>query len=297
MMPLLFSLDDAHPLRSPLCRGLNAEAGQLERRRFPDGESYLRIHNEVAGRPVLVLADLSHPDDKFLPLSFLCDTLRELGASQVGLLAPYLCYMRQDCRFHAGEAVTSRTFARLLSSQIDWLVTVDPHLHRYHSLDEIYRVPSTVLQAAPLLAGWLGERQEPLLLVGPDAESEQWVAQIAAQSGHDYVVGSKVRSGDRQVAVQLPDLSAWRQHTAVIIDDVLSSGQTVLRCLQALRAQGLQQVDCAVIHGLFADDIAQQLADKGLRRLITTNAIAHPSNAIDLSPLLLTPIRERLAVS
>ncbi len=297
MMPLLFSLDDDHPLRSPLCRGLNAEAGQLERRRFPDGESYLRIHNEVAGRPVLVLADLSHPDDKFLPLSFLCDTLRELGASQVGLLAPYLCYMRQDCRFHAGEAVTSRTFARLLSSQIDWLVTVDPHLHRYHSLDEIYRVPSTVLQAAPLLAGWLGERQEPLLLVGPDAESEQWVAQIAAQSGHDYVVGSKVRSGDRQVAVQLPDLSAWRQHTAVIIDDVLSSGQTVLRCLQALRAQGLQQVDCAVIHGLFADDIAQQLADKGLRRLITTNAIAHPSNAIDLSPLLLTPIRERLAVS
>jgi ribose-phosphate pyrophosphokinase len=297
MRPLLFSLDDAHPLLSPLCRGLNAEAGQLERRRFPDGESYLRIHNEVTGRPVLVLADLSRPDDKFLPLSFLCDTLRELGASQVGLIAPYLCYMRQDCRFHSGEAVTSRTFARLLSQQIDWLVTVDPHLHRYHSLDEIYRVPSSVVQAAPLLADWLGERQEPLLLVGPDAESEQWVAKIAAQSGHNYVVGSKVRSGDRQVAIQLPDLSAWRQHTAVIIDDVISSGQTVLRCLQALRAQGLQQVDCAVIHGLFADDIAQQLTDKGLRRLITTNAIAHTSNAIDLSPLLLAPIQKHLAAS
>ncbi len=297
MTPLLFSLDDEHPLHATLCRELNADAGRLERRRFPDGESYLRIHSEVTGRPVLVLTDLSRPDDKFLPLSFLCDTLRELGASQIGLIAPYLCYMRQDTRFHAGEAVTSRTFARLLSPQIDWLVTVDPHLHRYHRLDEIYRVPSTVVQAAPLLAGWLGERQEPLLLVGPDAESEQWVAKIAARSGHDYVVGSKVRSGDRQVAVQLPDLSAWHQHTAVIIDDVISSGQTVLRCLQALRTQGLNRVDCAVIHGLFADDIEQQLTDNGLRRLITTNAIAHPSNAIDLSPLLLAPIRKHLAAS
>ncbi|GHA15388.1 ribose-phosphate diphosphokinase [Oceanisphaera arctica] len=297
MMPLLFSLDDAHPLLSPLCRGLHADAGRLERRRFPDGESYLRIHNEVTGRPVLVLADLSHPDDKFLPLSFLCDTLKEMGASQVGLVAPYLCYMRQDCRFHSGEAVTSRTFARLLSQQVDWLVTVDPHLHRYHSLDEIYRVPSTVVQAAPLLADWLGERQEPLLLVGPDAESEQWVSQIAARSGHDYVVGSKVRSGDRQVTVQLPDLSAWHRHTALIIDDVISSGQTVLRCLQALRAQGLNRVDCAAIHGLFADRIEQQLTDNGLRRLITTNAITHPSNTIDLSPLLLAPIRKHLAAS
>ncbi|WP_298716968.1 ribose-phosphate pyrophosphokinase [uncultured Oceanisphaera sp.] len=297
MTPLLFSLDDQHPLRAPLCRELHAAPGRLERRRFPDGESYLRIHAEVKDRPVLVLAELSHPDDKFLPLSFLCDTLKELGASQIGLIAPYLCYMRQDCRFHPGEAITSRTFARLLSQQVDWLVTVDPHLHRYHRLDEIYTVPSTVVQAAPLLADWLGERQEPLLLVGPDAESEQWVAQIAARSGHDYVVGSKVRSGDREVTVRLPDLSAWHQHTAVIIDDVISSGQTVLRCLQTLRAQGLNKIDCAAIHGLFADHIEQQLIENGLRRLITTNAIAHASNAIDLSPLLLAPIRERLSAS
>lgn len=297
MTPLLFSLASHHPLFIPLCQSLNAEAGRLERRRFPDGESYLRIHNEVIGRPVLVLADLSHPDEQFLPLSFLCDTLRELGASQIGLIAPYLCYMRQDIRFHPGEAITSRIFARLLSSQIDWLVTVDPHLHRYHSLDEIYTVPSTVVQAAPLLADWLGEQQEPLLLVGPDAESEQWVAQIAARSGHDYVVGSKVRSGDREVVVQLPNLAVWHHHTAVIIDDVISSGQTVLRCLQALRVQGLNKVDCAAIHGLFADHIEQQLIESGLRRLITTNAIAHPSNTIDLSPLLLAPIREHLAGS
>ncbi|WP_116474901.1 ribose-phosphate diphosphokinase [Zobellella maritima] len=294
MIPLLFSPDTDHPLFAPLCRGLHAEPGQLEQRRFPDGESYLRIGNEINGRPALVLAALSRPDDKFLPLCFLCDTLRELGASQVGLVAPYLCYMRQDCRFHPGEAVTSRTFARLLSEQIDWLVTVDPHLHRYHNLDQIYQVPCTVIQAAPLLAQWLRDHQEKLLLVGPDAESEQWVAQIAAESGHDYVVGEKQRRGDRDVQVSLPVLTAWRDHSAVIIDDVIASGQTVLQALSALHAQGLQRVDCAAIHGLFADRIEHRLASHGLRRLITTNAVAHPSNTIDLSPLLLPPIRQLL---
>lgn len=295
MRPLLFALEDGHPLLGPLCHGLGAEPGQLERRRFPDGESYLRLLGEVAGRPCLVLADLSRPDDKFLPLCFLCDTLRELGATRVGLVTPYLCYLRQDARFRPGEALSSHSFARLLSPRIDWLVTVDPHLHRIHRLDEIYSVPSTVVHAAPLLADWLRDRREPLLLVGPDAESEQWVSALAKASGLPHVVGEKVRRGDRQVAVRLPDLSAYRRHGALILDDVIASGRTLLSCLQALRAQGMEPVDCAAVHGLFADDIEAELARSGLRRLLTGNGVAHPSNAIDLTPALLPAIRRWLA--
>ncbi|MBL1376060.1 ribose-phosphate diphosphokinase [Zobellella iuensis] len=295
MTPLLFSLEEPHPLSAPLCQGLGAEPGQLERRRFPDGESYLRLLSEVAGRPCLVLAELSHPDDKFLPLCFLCDTLRELGATRVGLLAPYLCYLRQDARFRPGEALSSHSFARLLSPRIDWLVTVDPHLHRIHRLDEIYSVPSVVVHATPLLADWLRGWQEPVLLVGPDAESEQWVAALAGASGRPHVVGDKVRRGDREVAVSLPDLSAYRGHTALILDDVIASGRTVLSCLRALRAQGMGPVDCAAVHGLFADDIEGELDRAGLRRLLTGNGIPHPSNAIDLSPALLPAIRRWLA--
>ncbi|MGR7922978.1 ribose-phosphate diphosphokinase [Zobellella denitrificans] len=295
MTPLLFALEDGHPLLGPLCHGLGAEPGRLERRRFPDGESYLRLLGEVAGRPCLVLADLSRPDDKFLPLCFLCDTLRELGAARVGLVAPYLCYLRQDARFHPGEALSSHSFARLLSPRIDWLITVDPHLHRIHRLDEIYSVPNTVVHAAPLLADWLRGRPEPVLLVGPDAESEQWVAALARASGRPHVVGEKVRRGDREVEVNLPDLNAYRSHGALILDDVIASGRTVLSCLRALRAQGMGPVDCAAVHGLFADDIEDELARAGLRRLLTGNGVAHPSNAIDLSPALLPAIRHWLA--
>jgi len=173
------------------------------------------------------------------------------------------------------------------------LVTVDPHLHRYHSLDEIYSVPSRVVQAAPLLADWLKQQSE-LLLVGQDAESEQWVSQIAAHSGHPFVLGSKQRRGDRDVVVTLPDLTGFRHCTAIIIDDVISSGQTILQCIKTLQDKGLKSIQCAAVHGIFADGADAQLMAAGLEALVTTNTIVHSSNAIDVTELLLVPVEECL---
>ncbi len=287
-LPLLFSPQN-HPLMQALCAKLPAEQGKLLIRRFPDGESYLKIDTDVRQRQCLVLADLSNPDSKFLPLMFLAATLKELGASAVGLVAPYLSYMRQDIRFHEGEAVTSKIFASLISEKFDWLVTVDPHLHRYHSLDEIYSIPRRVVQGAPVLAEWLAGI-ENVLLVGPDAESEQWVSKIAALGEHPFVVGEKTRHGDRNVSITLPDISAFTGKKAVIIDDVVSSGHTVLECLGALQRAGFTTVDCACVHGIFTDGIDQVLRDKGIRKLVSCNTVVHPSNALDVSALLVTPI-------
>ncbi|MBN7820815.1 ribose-phosphate diphosphokinase [Bowmanella yangjiangensis] len=289
--PLVLFSPAPHPLQLPLCKQLAAEQGQLESRLFPDGESYLRILSEVKDKDVLVLIDLVHPNDKYLPLIFLLDTLREFGAASVGLLAPYLSYMRQDIRFHDGEAITSKIFAAALSKHMDYLVTVDPHLHRYHSLDQIYSVPSEVVQGAPALANWLKGRDN-LLLVGPDAESEQWVAGIAERCGHPFVIGEKRRHGDRDVEITLPDLAAHQHRSAVIIDDVISSGQTILQCMQALNLAGITQQECAAVHGIFAEGAAPMLLEAGLQALATSNSIAHFSNAIDLSPLLIEPIHQ-----
>lgn len=291
-VPLLFNLS-AHPLGAPLAIALGAEAGHLAQHRFPDGESYLRVDDAVAGRDCIILIDLAHPDPQFLPLVFLAETLREFSARQVGLVAPYLSYMRQDARFNAGEAVTSVIFARQVSRMVDWLITVDPHLHRHPSLDAIYSIPSRVVQGAELLGQWLAD-QKNLLLVGPDSESEQWVSAIAARTGHPWVVGSKQRLGDRQVVVTLPDLTLWRERTAIIIDDVISSGQTVLQCMAALQQQGFAQINCACVHGLFADGVDHVLRQSGLHMLISTNTIPHATNALDISPLLVGPIRDLL---
>lgn len=287
-MPIVFALEP-HPLQASLVGQLPADTGEFITRQFPDGESYLRITTPVAGRSCIVIADLSHPNKKYLPLVFLLETLRELGAATVGLVAPYLSYMRQDRRFVEGEAVTSKVFAADISQHMDWLVTVDPHLHRYHSLDEIYRVPSRVVPGAHALAEWLKSRND-LVLIGPDAESEQWVSGIAEHSGHPFVIGSKQRFGDRDVRVTLPDMGAYRSCTAVIIDDVISSGQTLLQCIASVKKKGIARIHCAAVHGIFADGADAALLSAGLASLVTTNTIAHGSNAIDIAPLLIDPI-------
>lgn len=292
---VLFCLD-SHPLQETLCDLLGLVRGKLEVRRFPDGETYLRVLTSVKSVNCIVLADLSQPDPKYLPHLFLFGTLRELGARSVGLVAPYLCYMRQDRRFRSGEAVTSGIFAGTLSSHIDWLVTMDPHLHRYRSLDEIYTVPSQAVSGAPALADWL-RGQDNLLLVGPDAESEQWVSAIAQASGHPFVIGSKQRFGDRRVEVTLPDLSEYRDRGAVIIDDVISSGRTIVECVGALRRQGLENIRCAAIHGIFAESSDTYLLENGLRALVTSNTIPHRTNGIDVSSLLAPPIRQSVTQS
>tara|TARA_R110001592_G_scaffold87572_1_gene258523 strand:+ start:152 stop:1087 length:936 start_codon:yes stop_codon:yes gene_type:complete len=289
---IIFSIEE-HPLVKSLSEALDAELGEIFTRQFPDGESYLRIANKVDGRHCIVVCDLAHPNNKYLPLIFLLDTLRELGAFSIGLVAPYLSYMRQDRRFVEGEAVTSRIFARALSSHLDWLVTVDPHLHRYHSLDEIYSLDSRVVQAAPALAEWLKTKSK-LLLIGPDAESEQWVSGIASYSGHPFVIGTKQRKGDRHVEVTLPDISDYESYTAVIIDDVISSGQTILQCISAIKHAGIKRIQCVAVHGIFADEVDSNLMAAGLESLITSNTIVHHSNAIDITPLLIDPINSCL---
>ena len=287
--PVLFSLDQ-HPLLSPLSEQLEGIIGTLDTRQFPDGETYLRVTTSVEEKDCIVVANLAHPNDRFLPLIFLLNTLRELGARSVGLVAPYLCYMRQDRRFQEGEALTSRTFAESLSQYMDWLVTVDPHLHRYHNLEAIYTVPCQRVEGAHALAGWL-RKQQQLLLVGPDAESEQWVAQVATDSGHPYVIGAKQRHGDRDVEIQLPELSPYRELTAVIIDDVISSGQTILQCLLALQQGGIKRVDCVAVHGIFADKVDSTLLQAGLHQLVTCNTIPHVTNRINVAPLLYPAIK------
>jgi ribose-phosphate pyrophosphokinase len=226
MTPVLFDFPGDEAFAEKLAPALEAERGGLALHRFPDGESLVRLDTDVAGRPVVLLCSLAHPDDKTVPLLFAAGAARDLGAATVILAAPYLAYLRQDRRFHAGEAITSRTYAAVLSAAVDGLVTADPHLHRYRGLDEIYRVPTRVVHAAAPIARWIAAHVEHPLIVGPDFESEQWVAEVAAGAGAPFTVLRKIRRGDRDVEVSLPDASTWRDRHAVLVDDIVSSART-----------------------------------------------------------------------
>ncbi|MCB1214317.1 MAG: ribose-phosphate diphosphokinase, partial [Deltaproteobacteria bacterium] len=253
MKPLLFYLASSQSLGESLAQHLEAELGLWEHRLFPDGETYLRVKSNCEARTVFILASLDHPNEKTLPLIFLSETLKELGASWVGLISPYLAYMRQDKRFHPGEALSSKTFAQLISRYFDGLVTVDPHLHRYHSLDEIYTIPNQVLSATPLLSDWIESKVEKPLLLGPDSESEQWVAQVAKDAKAPYVILEKTRHGDREVEVTFPSLAAYQDYQPILIDDMISTGHTLIEAIKHLKQAHLKAPICLSIHGLFAE--------------------------------------------
>jgi ribose-phosphate pyrophosphokinase len=280
------SLPGADELAALLADRLGLSQVELEHRRFPDGESYLRLHDKVDGADLLLIARLDRPDERVPALLFAADLARELGAARVGLVCPYLPYMRQDQRFMPGEALTSRTFARWLSAHFDWLVTVDPHLHRYASLDEIYSIPSHVVGAAPALADWIADQVPDPVLIGPDGESEQWVSAVAAHRDLPWRVFSKVRRGDRDVSLTDPDLSGLSNRTPVLVDDIISSGTTLIEAASRLVEAGLRRPVAVGVHGLFADGARTALAASAIERVVCTNTVAAPEADIDIAPLL-----------
>lgn len=291
---LILPLPGSEDLAESIADRLDLTPGELEWRRFPDGESYLRLHDNPTGRDVLVAARLDHPDDKLATLLFTADLVREAGARRIGLICPYLPYMRQDMRFHPGEAVTSRPFARWLSDAFDWLVTVDPHLHRYASLDEIYSLRSRVVEAAPALADWIATEIEDPVLIGPDGESEQWVSAVAALRDLPWRVFTKKRHGDRDVTLHLPELDGIAGHTPVLVDDIISSGTTMAEAARHLIEAGFRPPLAVGVHGLFGERARETLKGAGIARIVCTNSVDAPEGVIDLTPLLGKAVAEFL---
>lgn len=283
MTPWVFPMPGNERFGAQVGAVVGARLGIIEYRRFPDGESYVRLPQAVEGDSAMLVCTLDRPDEKILPLLFAARTMRELGIRRVGLIAPYLAYMRQDRRFRSGEALTSSCFADLISEAFDWIVTVDPHLHRRASLSEIYRIPDHVVHAAPLLAAWIREQIVEPLVVGPDAESEQWASEVAVAAGCPHVVLHKTRHGDRDVVIDFPDVSGWKGRTAVLIDDIVSSGRTMVMAARGLRDLGFSAICALGVHGIFAASAYEDLLSAGVAQVATTNCVPHTSNAIDVS--------------
>lgn len=252
---------------------------------FPDGESRVRLPALLPDE-VVICVSLDRPNAKLVDLELTAATARHLGAGRVVLVAPYLCYMRQDRAFHPGEAVSQQVIGHMLARQFDTLITVDPHLHRVHRLADAIPVRRAVaLSAAPLMTKWLAANSGQPLLLGPDAESEQWVAAIAKPAALDYGVAHKRRLGDRDVQIELPALP-FAGREVVLVDDVASSGQTLIEVMRRLHDVGAASVSVLVTHALFVGDAVERLNAEGVIRIASTDSVVHPSNEIALAPLL-----------
>jgi ribose-phosphate pyrophosphokinase len=286
MSTIYFALPGNEELTNTLAKREQAEIGKAEFRYFPDKETYVRVLSDVKQKHVVLVCTLHQPDDKLLPLYFLSQTVKTLGARSVNLIAPYLAYMRQDKVFKEGEGVTSTYFAKLLSGFADSMVTIDPHLHRRSSLAEIYSIPTKVAHAADHISTWIKNNIDKPVLIGPDAESEQWVADVANKADAHFTVLKKIRHGDNDVEVSLPQVNEYKTYTPVLVDDIISTGRTMIETINHLKKSGMKAPVCIGVHAVFAGNAYYDIQQAGAANIITCNTIPHLSNQIDISDLL-----------
>lgn len=290
MNALIFSLYQ-QPLATLVAHQLNVPLGDYVFRCFPDNETYLKIESDVQDKTIIIIDSLDNPNHKILPLLFLSKLLKELGAKSLIFVAPYLCYLRQDKRFNSGEGISSLYFAELLSGYFDGLITIDPHLHRYHNLNEIYSIPTEVIHSSSVVSRWIIDHVANPILVGPDSESEQWVNALSKQIGIPCVILEKHRRGDEVVEVKVPNIANYQNAKPILIDDIISTGQTMLETIKQLKALLMPPPICIGTHAIFANDAYQQLLKANTDKIITCNTITHPSNLIDVSPLITKSLR------
>jgi ribose-phosphate pyrophosphokinase len=282
---LVLTFTDYAEQAGALAAELDADCQVIDLHRFPDGESRLRLPASLPER-VLFCRSLDWPNEKLTELLLAAETARGLGAEQLTLVAPYLCYMRQDIAFLPGEAVSQRIIGRFLARLFDAVITVDPHLHRVRTLaDAVPADRALALSAAPAMGAFLAGRSARPLLVGPDRESEQWVRAAAAVAGLDFVVADKTRRGDRSVEISLPAYD-YAGIDAVLVDDMASTGRTLAVAASALRNAGAARVDVLVTHALFVGDALDTLKAAGVREIWSSDSVAHSSNAFALAPML-----------
>lgn len=287
----VLAFDDERDTAAALAGALGLSVGLITRHRFPDGELKLRLP-AVLPEGAVLLRSLHPPNERLVELLIAAPAARELGVRRLALACPYLAYMRQDIAFSPGEAVSQRHIGALLAGRFDALVTVDPHLHRIASLDEVMPGCRAVsVSAAALIGEWVARHVERPLLIGPDEESAQWVREAARAGALEHGWCVKHRLGDFDVAIVLPPQLDCRGRRVVLVDDMASTGRTLAAAARLARGSGAASVDVAVTHALFVGDALEQLHAAGVDRVWSTDCVPHPSNVIAVAPLLAQALR------
>lgn len=257
---------------------------------FPDGETRVtaRPHPGAEGATAVLYRALDRPNAKLVDTLLAAAAIRGLRARRVILIAPYMPYMRQDRAFHDGEAVSQKVIGALLGRAFDGVVTVQPHLHRTHDINDVFGgTPALALSAAPAFAADLKRGARPdTVIVGPDEESEPLIREVVAETGFTWFVAAKERRGDRDVRFVLPDGLDIRGRPTVIVDDIVSSGGTVATLARTLTDAGAGPVTVYAAHALFDADGAALMRSAGVARVTSLDGVRHSTNGIAAAHLI-----------
>ncbi|MBT8768475.1 ribose-phosphate diphosphokinase [Metapseudomonas boanensis] len=259
--PLLFALHDNQAYAALVAARLGLPLAAVEERVYEDGEHKSWPVDEVDGRRVVLFASL-HSDaelsanDKLCRLMFFCCALKDAGASQVQVVAPYLCYTRKERRTHRQDAVINRYVAMLLEATgVDRLMTLE--VHDAAAFDNAFRIPTQHLDSTELFAehfAGLADGTE-LVAVSPDMggikRAERFRSRLEQRLGRPVASACVEKHRNNDVVTGGGLLGSVRGKTAIIVDDLISTGSTLLQAGKACQKAGAIRLFAAAAHGLF----------------------------------------------
>ncbi|HTY90218.1 MAG TPA: ribose-phosphate diphosphokinase [Methanocella sp.] len=264
--------------------------------KFPDGETHV-VAPSINGTVVYVQTMHPYPNEMLMEMEFTADLLKELGAERIVAVVPYLAYTRQDTRHMDGEGIAVKTMLRMLEKAgVNDIVSVDLHLHRL-GLQELSGMTSIRIHevsAVDALAKESGRYLKKPVVVGPDAESERWAKRAAELLDSHYDVLEKNRISPTEIEIRPKTLDVKGQDV-LIIDDIVSTGDTIKKVVESLRAKGANKIAAAFTHGVLSgEDAAAGLYRAGATYLISTNTINNEFSRVDVGPVIAQKLKEIL---
>ena len=287
------------PLAEKVAKELGQEAGQLEVKRFPDGEKYLRVHDDVKDQDVAAIQSLYRtPDENIFELLLLTDTLKDLGARSITTVVPYLAYARQDSRFYPGEAVSSASVARLLESAgATSFLTIDCHLHRLGDVAKVFKIPARNLTAMHELGKYAREHFKPHnpIVIGPDEEADQWAAVVGKELDAEHTAFRKVRvrkegMTSSKVRVDAGEIDL-KGRDVVFADDIISTGGTIAEAAVACRKKGARRVFVLCTHPVLSEGALKRIKAAGVLRVIGTDTYPGPISKVSVAPVIAAALK------
>src|SRR5881628_2788130 len=288
-------------LADRVAKEVGVEPGRREIKKFPDGETYIRIHEEVKGQDVAVVQSLyRNPDPYIFEYLLLVDTLRDLGARSITGVVPYLAYARQDARFFPGESVTSASMARLFEAAgTTSFLTVDCHLHRLGDVSKAFKIPALNLSAMPLLGEYARENFKPRkpMVIAPDEEADQWAGVVAKELDSDHIVFHKTRTrkeGQTSSKVKVDAGSVdLKGRDVVFADDIISTGGTIAEAARACKKKGARRIFVLCTHPVLADGALKRIRTAGATRIVGTDTIPSPISTVSVAPVIAAALKTR----
>lgn len=292
------NLNTCEKIAKKISKGIDCEYMKTEVSTFPDGDLYLKFKGDVKGKKVIIVETFQPNSTKaMMDIIFAANAAKQQGAKKVVVCAPYLAFMRQDKMFNPGECVSAPIMAKLFNENVDKLLTVDPHLHRILKMKDVFTIPAKNLTANSVIGEFVARRyktsKKNLMIMGPDWESYQWADEIAKIVGVKDTVLHKDRHSARNVDVKLTEEVDLKNKTIVIVDDIISTGNTMIKACIKSRKLGAKKVIAIGVHGLFVENALKKM-DKHFDEIFSVNTLDHPTNKIDVSPVFIEELSKRI---